>query len=719
VLVLAVLGWVMPAARSVVIRQRVCEAGVVAALVWLVVASVPLPRVGWKGDRQRREVTVAAAERPAAGAAKGVEIPRELIARPRVGEEVERGGGEAIEGGDVMSKTEAVAPRRVRVDWGLWLARLFMGGAVMCAGWLVVGRVVLWWMIRRSRGAPVKVLRVLEGMMVGDRFGWAEESGAARVSLRSTRSAPAWFERTRVPRVWVTPRLARPVTLGVWRPVILLPESLLGAESGGQLRQVLLHELGHIRQGDGWGNLLFCVGLPVLYWNPLYWWVRRCSTLLRELVADDWASRADGKEAYVTGLVALARTRVAGWTGAAGVIGVVRNQSDFYRRMRMLLERQNPLAMGCSGRFRAALAVGALAVVVGMGATVGVTPARGQTAGEAPAGGSGGVEKGAASPAAERVIRGNDLLNFSVRELTGPGVETVRQVRVSDKGTVTLPLVGTLKVEGLTPTGAEQVIRQKYRDANLIQDSKVSIEIVAGKEASGPPASGAAAEMIAPAPGVAAGIAKMTDAQIGMVDAQMRKMLDERSTLEARVKELGEKGYGAQHPEMVQVTAKLADTDAKISKRAREWRDVELKRAGAGEAGVRDRGAAGAGGDAFAPARGERAAVGGVQLDVVSLANSTVEAAGAVRVAKAELASKRKMKETGALIDIEREEANLETAVKRLELLKGIAAIALEGARQESDRAKQLYQRGVQGQREVSEAEARVKMLELILKSAG
>jgi hypothetical protein len=77
------------------------------------------------------------------------------------------------------------------------------------------------------------------------------------------------------------------------------------------------------------------------------------------------------------------------------------------------------------------------------------------------------------------------------------------------------------------------------------------------------------------------------------------------------------------------------------------------------------------------------------------------------------------MKENGALIEIEREEANLETAVKRLELLKGIAAIALEGATQELERAKQLYQQGAQEQRAGSEAEARVKMLQLILKSAG
>lgn len=128
--------------------------------------------------------------------------------------------------------------------------------------------------------------------------------------------------------------------------------------------------------------------------------------------------------------------------------------------------------------------------------------------------------------------------------------------------------------------------------------------------------------------------------------------------------------------------------------------------------------AAGTGRGALTPALGGQM-VSGVQLDLVSLANSTVEAAGAVRVAKAELASKRRMKENGVLGDLEREEANLETAARRLELLKGIAGIALDGATQELERAKQLYQQGAESAREVSDAQTRVKMLELIVKSAG
>src|SRR2546430_17322564 len=66
--------------RSVVLRQRVCELCVLGALVWLVLASVPMPRVGWTRDAAR-EVKSIRVEQPAAIGI--VEIPPEIIAKPR------------------------------------------------------------------------------------------------------------------------------------------------------------------------------------------------------------------------------------------------------------------------------------------------------------------------------------------------------------------------------------------------------------------------------------------------------------------------------------------------------------------------------------------------------------------------------------------------------------------------------------------------------------
>ena len=228
-----------------------------------------------------------------------------------------------------------------------------LAGAGTCIGWLVLGHVLLWRMIRRSTATPEHVARMVDSRL---------------------------RQEQRRPRVLIAPGLARPVTCGLFWPTILLPASLLRDDRKTQLRQVLLHELGHIHQGDGWGALLFNLALPLLYFHPLYWWLRRCSSLARELVADDWAARADGKEAYVTELIALARTRAGMTISPVGAIGILQPRSHFYRRMHMLLQRHQPLATRCSTSCRATMAVIVMGVVVGLTCIIGVRPVTAQPA---------------------------------------------------------------------------------------------------------------------------------------------------------------------------------------------------------------------------------------------------------------------------------------------------------------------------------------------------
>jgi beta-lactamase regulating signal transducer with metallopeptidase domain len=549
-----------------------------------------------------------------------------------------------------------------------------------CAAWLALGQVVLWRMIRRSVCAPEAVVRMVDARMRVGR----------RTSTSSVESRPV---------VRVSAGLSRPVTCGVWRPTILLPESLMRDGCRAQLRQVLLHELGHVQQGDGWGGLLFCVAMPLFYFHPLYWWLRQCSNLARELVADDWAARADGKEAYVSELVALARTTVARIYAPVGAIGILQSRSHFYRRMRMLLQRNNPLATRCSTACRAALVVGTIIAVMGMATMVGVRPARAQSAPPA-------AEKGAA----DQTIGSHDVLHITMTDSAGPGAESVVMYPVNEKGNVVLPLVGSVKAVGLTREELEKAIAQLYRDKNLTPSSPVSIKFI--EKGQMPAAAGAGA-----APRQA--IEKFTTDQISMVDPLMRKMKAERDVIAARVEELTAKGLGDDQPEMAKAQDELAVAERKMKAYSREWRDMQTRLQ---KDAVQRPGAAVP--IPLLPAPGAQAqgaaAVGGVQLDLVNLANTMVDAMGAVRLAKLKVAASQRMKENQAISDLEQatNESNLQTAEKRLELLKGIASIALEGATVDAKRAEQLYKQGVQSAQEVSEAMSKMKMLELIVKGA-
>jgi protein involved in polysaccharide export with SLBB domain len=70
-------------------------------------------------------------------------------------------------------------------------------------------------------------------------------------------------------------------------------------------------------------------------------------------------------------------------------------------------------------------------------------------------------------------IAKGEILSVGIQELAGPGVESVLKVKVDERGSIQMPLVGSIKVEGFTETGAAQAIARLYRDQNLLQNAAV------------------------------------------------------------------------------------------------------------------------------------------------------------------------------------------------------------------------------------------------------
>lgn len=146
-------------------------------------------------------------------------------------------------------------------------------------------------------------------------FGWGRALGAVRRARRL--DDPEWSAaldrarrrtgcRQRIDLL-VSPDLAVPATLGLFRPVVLLPR---------QSRQwvadrrdsVLVHELVHILRGD-WVLRTVARLTVALYWfNPLAWWAVRRLELEQELACDETVL-ALGERAtdYASHLLGIAR----------------------------------------------------------------------------------------------------------------------------------------------------------------------------------------------------------------------------------------------------------------------------------------------------------------------------------------------------------------------------------------------------------------------------
>lgn len=86
--------------------------------------------------------------------------------------------------------------------------------------------------------------------------------------------------------------LSSPVTVGFWRPVILLPAALLTGMPVALLEALLAHELAHVRRWDYLVNLLQSVAEALLFFHPVVWWLSARMRAEREQVADALAAQA-------------------------------------------------------------------------------------------------------------------------------------------------------------------------------------------------------------------------------------------------------------------------------------------------------------------------------------------------------------------------------------------------------------------------------------------
>jgi TonB family protein len=162
------------------------------------------------------------------------------------------------------------------LPWASLLLLAVAFGIVVRGAWLVIGFKQLRWL--NDRAVPVD----------------APEYADAQEQV-GTSAAIAHVDR-----------LAQPVTFGVRRPVVLLPEALNAAPVGLR-RAVVIHELFHVRRRDWLSLLAEEVVRSVLWFHPAILWLTSQIQLAREELVDELTVRATGdRRSYMKALLAFA-----------------------------------------------------------------------------------------------------------------------------------------------------------------------------------------------------------------------------------------------------------------------------------------------------------------------------------------------------------------------------------------------------------------------------
>jgi hypothetical protein len=203
------------------------------------------------------------------------------------------------------------------------------------AAWWLVGQFLLWRVTRSARPVPGAIRDAFLGL--------AGPGGGRVVLLESD-------------------RIGSPFTYTSRRPVILLPSSLCDGTEPGALRYVLAHEWSHVEGRDVWAWNLACLAGLVLFYQPLFWWLRRQLRLCQDYLADARAAAAGSAEDYAAFLVRLARVRRSAL--AVPALGIGGRRSNLYRRVIMLIQDHEPLERRCRADWSLSVATAAVVVIV-------------------------------------------------------------------------------------------------------------------------------------------------------------------------------------------------------------------------------------------------------------------------------------------------------------------------------------------------------------------
>lgn len=199
-----------------------------------------------------------------------------------------------------------------------WLMLLWAAGAGVMAGWVAHKHRLLRQWRRRSTPAPA-----------------ATQDCVRKLAFRLGLSRP--------PEVVLTPGGHSPAITGAWHPVILLPASLAQALPPAALRDVLWHELIHLRRGDLWTGLAQTLVQIAWWWNPLVWIANQRIRTLREHAVDEavMVLAAESRATYATTLVEVARLCTDPLALTPGFTGIVESRGILRTRIMRLV--QGPL----------------------------------------------------------------------------------------------------------------------------------------------------------------------------------------------------------------------------------------------------------------------------------------------------------------------------------------------------------------------------------------
>ena len=221
-----------------------------------------------------------------------------------------------------MATLPAFVPPAPAMTKASWLLVVSVAVSFVLLGWLLVR----WWQITRQ------VRRATTSERLTELADAAQESLGMKFNVQ----------------VKLTTNSMSPAVCGLFRPAIMIPQSLAENFSDEQLRAVLLHELIHLYRRDVWVNFLQAQLQIFYWWHPLVWLANARIRRVREEAVDDavMLSLRDEAESYAPTLLEVAKLALNRPLVSLGLVGIMESRHALRQRIERLVDFRAPRHAG-------------------------------------------------------------------------------------------------------------------------------------------------------------------------------------------------------------------------------------------------------------------------------------------------------------------------------------------------------------------------------------
>ncbi|MCP4711250.1 MAG: M48 family metalloprotease [Planctomycetes bacterium] len=175
----------------------------------------------------------------------------------------------------------------------------------------------------------------------------------------------AKLELKETPQIYCSAEIESPMTIGVFRSMIVMPEKIVNVTSREEYLCILGHESDHIKHRDNLTGLVQRVFIGMNWWNPLAYIISARYTLTREDICDSYAvEMIDDRNRYTRCLINLAEKNclISSFVPAVGLVG---SKNSLAKRLTRILEKEKNMNMNLTKTKKLMLAGLCFAMILG------------------------------------------------------------------------------------------------------------------------------------------------------------------------------------------------------------------------------------------------------------------------------------------------------------------------------------------------------------------